>query len=388
MGGYASSQLRSILDRRAQQQKAAGIQKFMSSPEYQDMPLAQKASLTATLFGPEVGRTVLQAEQMQQRGLLPEDPEELSGLLRRFGMSEERARNMADLYSKLTTGGKTKFADIIFENIRRGTLGQEITPEQIRDIEPTRPIVEPTAKMADISSQEVKRFDFPKFDNFAGMTPAESIKLKSELRKENAPIYKENVNKLKGHQHEYRSIIQLERLNATGKLPTGIQRWNVDWKSGELRIPALATPETQLFVKTINDFTVKAKDTFGARVTNFELKRFMQRLPTLANTTEGRRLIIEQMKTISELNQIYNDSLKEVYRKYGASNIDSIQVEQVAEDLRKDKEQALINKYASIVAEQDLQTEEDQVLIEFQGKRGHVSRTELDAAIKAGARVL
>ena len=52
----------------------------------------------------------------------------------------------------------------------------------------------------------------------------------------------------------------------------------------------------QQYIKTLNDFISQAKNFFGARVTNFDLQSFKSRLPSLLNTEEGRRAIIEQMR--------------------------------------------------------------------------------------------
>jgi len=384
LGAYAGTELRGLVDKRKQQQKAEAIKRFMSSPEYENMPLAQKASLTSTLFGEDIGRTVMQAEGMQQKGLLPEDPRELSGLLKRFGMQQEEADNMADLYSKLTVGGKTKFADILFDKIQRGQLGGLSKS----DFESPIPTTEEQKPFSEISKSDMRQYNFPEAPKqFEGMTPKEIVQAKSTLRKENRPSYDQAKEKLKGAQDEGRSLKQLENLNKTGKLPKGAQRINVNWKTGELRVPALANKETQLFVKTVNDFTVKAKDTFGARVTNFELQRFMQRLPTLANTEEGRELIIKQMQTINKLNELYHDSLKKVYQHYGIGNIDAAQADLIAEKLRENDEKRLIDDYNSIVLNQEL-ADEERVLVEINGKRGYVPQNQLDKALRAGAKRL
>jgi hypothetical protein len=133
----------------------------------------------------------------------------------------------------------------------------------------------------------------------------------------------------------------LERYNNSKKLPEGLDKLNINWTTGDIRFPALANPETQGFVKTINDFTVKAKETFGARVTNFELQSFMRRLPTLANSTEGRRLILSQMKSMAELDQLEVDSLKAVYDNYGLRGIDSQKAEEIAAEMRAPHEKRL-----------------------------------------------
>jgi hypothetical protein len=104
---------------------------------------------------------------------------------------------------------------------------------------------------------------------------------------------------------------------------SGWERLNINPKTGDLIIPGLASPEAQQFVKTVNDFTIQAKDSYGSRVTNFDLNQFMRRLPTLANSEEGRARILEQMKIINDLNIMYEKSLHNVFDEYGGvRNID------------------------------------------------------------------
>jgi hypothetical protein len=172
-----------------------------------------------------------------------------------------------------------------------------------------------------------------------------------------------------------------------------MEKFNINWKTGDIRFPALANAETQGFVKTINDFTVKAKDTFGARVTNFELASFMKRLPTLANSEEGRRLIIDQMQAMGDLDRLYYDSLKDVYDQYGLRGIDSQKAEEIASQLRFDQEQALIQKVNDSVSANEVfelkgSLPEGHVLIEYEGRRVGVPEAQLDRAVSKGGRVL
>ena len=210
----------------------------------------------------------------------------------------------------------------------------------------------------------------------------------------NAKEYAEIKQKSRGYDDEIRRLGQMGRLNDSGKLPTGLERLNINWSTGDIRVPGLANPETQLFVKSVNDFTTKAKDTYGARVTNFELGTFMRRLPTLANTEEGRRLIIEQMQVNAGLEKLYQDSLKEVYDNYGLRGIDSQKAEQIAEEIRKEDEEALLNKYEDVMSSQEvyearkLAPEGMFPVKNPQGKVGYLPTEKIDAARAKGWKIL
>jgi len=278
-----------------------------------------------------------QVYKVKQNAWTPEKKDKMSSLFEKFGMPKEEAGKNADLYGELTQGGQTAFANVLIDKIMRGQQGTGIEAKET--------VVEKTPNSQKADVEVTEGFEFPEFDLFPGHTPREKVQAQRDLSKDNAKEFNETRNKLSSLNGEGRAISQLERINKNGKLPKGLGRFNVNWETGELIIPALANAQTQLFVKTINDFTVKAKDSFGARVTNFELDRFMKRLPTLANTEDGRNLIINQMKTINNLNKLEKDSLKETYNHYGLRNIDSQKADEISEKLRKPKEDELIDSY-------------------------------------------
>lgn len=316
--------------------------------------------------------------QKTQQGLPPgpEQITEMANLFEKFGMDKDSAERNAELWGKLTTGGQTEMAKVLVDQITRQQFsgnGESIQNGSSVDF-----------------IEESEEFKFPKVDLFEDRTPKERASLKSELLKENNKEYKEISQKIQKIDGEKMRYEQLERLNESGKLPSGIQLLNVNWTTGDLRIPQLANAETQLFVKTINDFTVAAKDSFGARVTNFELGAFLKRLPTLANTEEGRRLILAQMKAIKDLDSLYESSIKKVYDKYGLQKIDRSTAERIAEDYRKDEEESLKKDFANAVQAQEVY-EAKQIAPEGkipvrspEGKIAYVWRDQADKAQEKG----
>ncbi|MFQ5685098.1 MAG: hypothetical protein ACE5GV_00410 [Candidatus Scalindua sp.] len=301
---------------------------------------------------------------------------EIAPILERLGLKEEKAGPLGELFQAVGPGGQTEVVRTAIDQLQRQGGHDKVEPTtQNADVEPN------------IDAQ------MPVVNNFEGLTPKEKVSRQSEFFKTNLPFIRENQKKLKSAAREGRSIEQLKRLNEGDKLPKGIGRFNVDFKKGELRIPAFANPETQLFVKTINEFVRKARDSFGARVTNFELTKFLQGLPTLANTTEGRRLILSQMDSMNKLNQLHADSLKEVYKHYGARNIDELQAEEIAEGLRSEKEERLIRDFfrapqAQKIFEAKQQLPSNKILIEINGRIGTIPVSQQQQAIAQGADIL
>lgn len=275
--------------------------------------------------------------------------DELSQVMNRMGVPEETARIYSDFYSKLTTGGQTAFVKSLMDQFERNAFGT-----RMGDTLGRQQVGQEPQQMS--SAAEAQGFQFPPIDMFEDRNRKERATLKTQLLKQNNEELKEINKKRQSLDQELARIQAIDRYNESGKLPTGLQNLNINWTTGDIRYPRLASPEAQAFVKTINDFTVAAKDTFGARVTNFELGAFMRRLPTLANSPEGRRIIIQQMESLTALNKLHNDSLREVYDHYGVQNIDRATAEQIAERKRQPQEQKLLQQFADASLANDIVT--------------------------------
>jgi len=272
---------------------------------------------------------------------------------------------IADIWEELTDGGKTQFASMFMDQLQR-------EPEVQGEIEMGEESVGPSRT--------------------EGLTPKESVARQDKRYDKNLPLFQEHEKKKRGQELENVKIDQLQRLNESGALPEGLGRINVHPKTGELVIPAAASGETQLFVKTINDFLVGAKDTFGARVTNFEVDRFMKRLPSLANTSDGRTLILRQMEIINELNQLHDNGVLNAFENAGG--IRNVDYDKAVREGRKSshkREKELKSEFASLVSEgpQKPQAEEviektEVIMIDSEGRRRAVSKKDVKSAKAAG----
>lgn len=181
-----------------------------------------------------------------------------------------------------------------------------------------------------------------------GLLPSEKIARGKERYTTGLKEYQEASTKLKSSARDKERFDILESLNKSEKLPKGLGRLNVD-KEGNLRLPFLGSAEAQRYVKVLNEFSSGAKDTFGSRVTNFDLAQYLKRYPTLLNTEEGRRQLIDQMKIVNQINSLYYKNLKNIYDKAGGvRNIDSDVAERFAEELSEGKISELTKKFNKI----------------------------------------
>jgi hypothetical protein len=83
----------------------------------------------------------------------------------------------------------------------------------------------------------------------------------------------------------------------------------------------------------------KAKDFYPGRVTNFDLDQFKQGFPTLANTTEGRRIIAQQLALANRIAYLKDETYKAAMDHYG-SGADPVLIKKYAtENYRRLKTQ-------------------------------------------------
>lgn len=187
-----------------------------------------------------------------------------------------------------------------------------------------------------------------------GLTPKDIVGFQKDLRSYNDPIFREAIKAKNAAKKASESFSELQKIS--GNIPEGLSRFFYD-KEGNIR-PLAQTlkavpPEAELYVKIINDFTTQAKDSYGARVTNFELERFLKRLPTLANSKEGRDLILKRMKLTTEADRIVNQTIQDVYRHYGAGKITPEDAQAIAEQIYEPKIEALRSQGEQVDAEME-----------------------------------
>ncbi len=250
------------------------------------------------------------------------------------GYPEETAKIWQNQMENAPTGGQSDVIRNVNDLIRRTKSGKGLTgPDQASP--QTAPNIEiPGTNLGALP------LDFPDLPEPVGVTPADMVRQNEYREKTNTPLYNETVDRLNALDDEYREVKHLQDLNEMpGALPTGAEKWNVDWETGDLRVKALATPEAQDYAKTIARMARRAKDFFPGRVTNFDLDQFKQGFPTLANSPEGRRLIAEQLALGNRIAYLKDETFKAAMDHYG-SGADPVLVKKYAtENYRKLKSQ-------------------------------------------------
>ncbi len=256
-----------------------------------------------------------------------------------------------ELFKVSPVGGQTKLVEDIIENASRNKSPAGLTSPDIEDYD-------------------------------QGLIPSERVKRQDQRYSVQTPLVNKNNDSLSALETEALSLNLLDELTDSGQVGAGLKSININPKTGDLFLPAAASPEEQLFVKTVNDFTVKAKDSFGARVTNFELDRFMQRLPTLANSTEGRKLILRQMTVVNQINQLEKKAIQKVFDQYGVRNIDYADAENKARSSISGEKEVLRKEYLNL--EQIAKKEDTELVKSIKEKvqPGYTAMRKPDGTIK------
>lgn len=255
--------------------------------------------------------------------------------LKAAGYPEETAKLWQNqLENASSVGGITDIFQKVNDLLRRSKTGRG--QEQGQEVKDT---IKPNIEIPGTDLGELQ-LDFPDLPEPIGMTPADVVKQNEYREKTNTPLYNETVDRLNALDDEYREVKHLQDLDEIpGALPTGVQKWNVNWDTGDLRVKALATPEAQDYVKTIARMARRAKDFFPGRVTNFDLDQFKQGFPTLANSQEGRRIIAQQLALGNRIAYLKDETFKAAMDHYG-SGADPVLVKKYAtENYRRLKSQ-------------------------------------------------
>lgn len=252
------------------------------------------------------------------------DKESLETIEKAFGPTA------AKVWKASSTGGRTELLKTMLDAKLRGeNVNNLLSGANINDGE------SPEMVNAAAQSAVTGEFKYPKLDLYAGLKPNEKPRFRETLRKENTPLFNDAVRRVHGIESEGRLIDVLERINNSGNLPEGLGRVIINPSTkqpyGIAELTGLVNADTQRWIKTINDFTTKAKDVYGSRVTNFDLQQFMARLPGLLNTPDGRKVILSQMKIVGKISAIYDRALRDIYQHYGADKITPEQANALSE---------------------------------------------------------
>lgn len=307
-------------------QRRMGIEQQREQRQQQQKDIAAKETYAQELGLPKEVARSLTPQEMQKHAAMKKQKQlgvNVRKALIDAGYPEPTANLWQQQVEGSTEGGLTDTIKQVNNLLSRSATGKGQTGEAPKNT------LKPAIEIPGIENKAYE-LDFPELRESLSRNPSEVVKEEEGNKKHNVPLYAETVNSLNALDEDFRDIAQLQEYNEQpGALPTGLEKWNVDWDTGDLRFKALGSPEAQNYVKIIARLLGRAKEYFPGRVTNFDLAQFRTRFPTLANSPEGRRLIAEQLSLANRIAFLKDETMKSAIDHYGAG-ADPTQIQKYA----------------------------------------------------------
>ncbi|MFO7881204.1 MAG: hypothetical protein R6U52_01540 [Kosmotogaceae bacterium] len=176
---------------------------------------------------------------------------------------------------------------------------------------------------------------------------------KLAYQKMNEPLVQKLNERL---QKTQQTGYDFERLNNiftedANKLPSAWTAAMIDLE-GPSGLSKLArtqiTPEAQEVIKIIVNQLRGARETFGARVTNFEADKYLLGLPGLLNSPEGRKAILRDLRIVNKINELHDKGILDAFNSGGGtSNITYSEAARIAKEKNKPQIEQLREMYAN-----------------------------------------
>jgi len=138
-----------------------------------------------------------------------------------------------------------------------------------------------------------------------------------ETDKETLPYYKEVLKATKDSKDNQRRLGRMEELTRKGKLDSPVVSSLLDATSKGIfgvgvNLDSLRSPDSQEFKKLSTEFLKNAKSLFGNRITDNEVRLFMQMVPTLTQSDQGKMRVINNMKAYSDAEILTKNAMDKI----------------------------------------------------------------------------
>lgn len=177
-----------------------------------------------------------------------------------------------------------------------------------------------------------------------------SAREQEKVSEETKPAYEEINKHARAAKENNIRLGRMETLINEGKLDNPIYSSLLDaighgiFGAG-IDLSALQTADSQEFKKLSNDFVKSAKDYFGSRLTDTDLKTFLKTVPNLSQTDEGKRRVINNLRRFNEVALLKRQAANEVINENGGKrprNFEELvddkvekEVDKIAQDFKK-----------------------------------------------------
>ena len=176
-------------------------------------------------------------------------------------------------------------------------------------------------------------------------------KEQDQIDKSTEKFFSEVKKKSQGAGEGDMRLDKMEELIKTGQLPgpglasfvetvsKGIKGYGIELGG------ALFSPEGQEFRKLSKDFLRNVKDFFGPRVTQNEVMQFLQTIPTLVISDEGKLRVSRNMRIFNKMAHLKNDVMSQIIEENNGYRPHNL--EQLVEKRAKSQVDALAKEFKS-----------------------------------------
>lgn len=214
---------------------------------------------------------------------------------------------------------------------------------------------------------------------------------KRELHKENLDYqsYKDNkdyiekvISGYEGYKRDRMVLDAMSNLSNKGNLPTPFLAKSLE-KLG-LPIGILQNPDAEQFEKLSQELMKNIQGTYGSRILQSEVQSFMRSIPTLMNSPEGQKRLIQQWNLLNEGKKIYYDAYKQV-KKENPERLPRDLHEQVLERAEGALEK-MSNRFRSLsqVPTDYVKSPGKVLVVDPYGEIGEIEERSLEEALKEG----
>lgn len=238
-------------------------------------------------------------------------------------------QNFADQNQPQKEDLRQKFLDSLpeLENLKQQTMGEDLTPQDLDEIwehvnkvaqqpmQQTQQQAQDPASAARMRQKKYAMLGEHELARVAG-DEAKSFEKKSgeekKLAFDETKDFRKHVTQQSRSATELEPVLgQMERLIKQGKLTNPVIAKLAD----KFGLVGLLDPTSQQFQALAVGFLRDAKNIFGSRVTNLDLQTYIDKIPRLAQTDEGKKALIDNFRTLGEAAKIRDKTKNEIIKQ-------------------------------------------------------------------------
>ena len=257
------------------------------------------SGLLSSLQGPSAEQQPMEQSSSMQQALqqsVPEEKDSTGQLMRSMGMMPTSPIDQAAQNAVWGKQGAQNLTQQVAPQQQQVQQQEQVQQQAQPRVAQQKPGALLTSKERAAQIKEQREMD------------KETRKEQHLINKEVGPAHKELLKDYKGAIEDDRRLGRLKELVEQDKLSH--PRWHSLLNTVEhgvfglgINLHSLESPQSQEFDKISKEFLKNAKNIFGARITDNDVRVFLKMVPDLSQSKEGKLAVIHNM-------QLYNEGVK------------------------------------------------------------------------------